>query len=296
MGEKPAGGTDEHGRFSHTTRFGDDCTGKHPAEPACYDSPVIKKESNMDKGISRALVILGLLLAVGMSSAALIMGLQVRHIGSGKQSITVKGLAEKPVKADRAEWSISFGVTGKTLPETLKNLRATRPTLDDFLSKQGFSAEEISSDGENISPNMVEEENAAGQMRSVQHGYAGNQTLTIKSRALDKIQAAATAIPDLLASGLPISSSSPSYLVSQLEEVKMSLIADATRNAQLRANEFASTGGISLGKMRSASQGAFYILAPGASVDSAEYGGTYDKRTIDKTARVVVTIEYNIEN
>ncbi|MFZ2268514.1 MAG: SIMPL domain-containing protein [Azonexus sp.] len=250
----------------------------------------------MDKGISRALVMLGLLLAVGMSTAALIMGLQVRHIGSGKQSITVKGLAEKPVKADRAEWSIRFDVTGKSLPETLKNLRETRPALDSFLKAQGFSADEISSSGENIGPNMVTEENAAGQMRSVQRGYAGSQALIVKSRALDKMQAAAAAIPDLLSSGLPISADDPNYLVSQLEEIKMSLIADATKNAQLRANEFASTGGVRLGNMRSASQGAFYILAPGASVDSAEYGGTYDKRSIDKMARVVVTIEYNIEN
>jgi len=250
----------------------------------------------VDKGISRALVMLGLLLALGMSAAALIMGLQLRHIGSAKQSITVKGLAEKPVKADSAEWSIRLDVLGKTLPEALKALRDTRPALDSFLKTQGFAAEEISAGAENIGPNMVMEETPAGHTRNVQRGYAANQTLTIKSRALDKMQAAAAAIPDLLSSGLSISAEDPNYLVSRLEEVKMSLIADATRNAQQRANEFASTGGVKLGNMRAASQGAFYILAPGAAVDSAEYGGTYDKRTIDKTARVVVTIEYNIEN
>jgi len=47
--------------------------------------------------------------------------------------------------------------------------------------------------------------------------------------------------------------------------------------------------------MLSASQGAFYILQPGASVEASEYGGAYDKSTIDKIARVVVTIEYNID-
>ncbi len=38
------------------------------------------------------------------------------------------------------------------------------------------------------------------------------------------------------------------------------------------------------------------LLAAGASTDVDDYGGTYDKSTIDKTARVVVTIEYQIEN
>lgn len=42
----------------------------------------------------------------------------------------------------------------------------------------------------------------------------------------------------------------------------------------------------------------FYILPTGASteVDDYGYGGTYDKGTIDKIARVVVTIEYGIEH
>jgi len=44
---------------------------------------------------SKALVILGVLLALGMSSGAFILGIQAKQIGAGKQSISVKGLAEK---------------------------------------------------------------------------------------------------------------------------------------------------------------------------------------------------------
>jgi len=90
----------------------------------------------------------------------------------------------------------------------------------------------------------------------------------------------------------------PAFLVSNLEDIKMSLIGAATQNAQRRADEFAKNGNVTVGAMRSASQGAFYILPAGASVDSSDYGygGTYDKTTIAKTARVVVTIDYNIEH
>ena len=48
------------------------------------------------------------------------------------------------------------------------------------------------------------------------------------------------------------------------------------------------------GTMRSASQGAFYILRTGDSMDSSDCGGSYDRTTVDKTARVVVTVEYNV--
>ena len=62
-----------------------------------------------------------------------------------------------------------------------------------------------------------------------------------------------------------------------------------------RAEEFAKNGGVKAGRLRSASQGAFFILAPGGSADDSDYGGTYDKTTVKKIARVVVTIEYAIE-
>lgn len=58
--------------------------------------------------------------------------------------------------------------------------------------------------------------------------------------------------------GLALEVGNPEYLVGTLEKVKMSLIADATRNAHDRATEFARSGEASVGAMRSASQGALH--------------------------------------
>ena len=71
----------------------------------------------------------------------------------------------------------------------------------------------------------------------------------------------------------------------------MSLIAAAMQNSRLRAGEFAKNGDVKVGPMRSASQGAFYILPASANSDVSDWGGTYDKTTIDKIARVVVTVD-----
>lgn len=75
----------------------------------------------------------------------------------------------------------------------------------------------------------------------------------------------------------------------------MSLIAAATENARRRAEEFIKSGKARLGSIRSASQGAFYILADTTDARADDYGGVYDKSTVDKVARVVVTVEFNIE-
>ena len=64
--------------------------------------------------------------------------------------------------------------------------------------------------------------------------------------------------------------------------------------AKTRADEFAKNGDAKVGTMRSASQGTFDILpANGSAEDSI--GGVYDKSTVKKIARVVVTIEYNTQ-
>ena len=50
-----------------------------------------------------------------------------------------------------------------------------------------------------------------------------------------------------------------------------------------------------MGAMRSASQGSFNIYADTGSSEDDEYGGSYDKSTVGKQVRLVVTIEYGIE-
>jgi len=241
-----------------------------------------------------ALIAFGVLLAVGMCIAAFILGTQVRNVGSGRQTISVKGLAEKAVKADHAEWQIGLQARGRTFAEALSNLRAVRPKLDAFIAQQGFGAETLSAGEEQVEPSYIEQDRPNLPPRKVQDGYQAQQTLSIRTNDLNKIAAANKAALEFKAAGNPISYSIPSYLISNLEEVKMSLIAAATQNAQTRAEEFVKNGNARIGAMRSASQGAFYILRAGDSVDTSDYGGTYDRSTVDKTARVVVTVEYNL--
>jgi hypothetical protein len=248
----------------------------------------------MNNDLPRALVIVGVVLALGMSAAAFIFGVQAKQIGAGKQSIVVKGLSEKAVTADLAEWSVITAVEGATFADALKKLRATLPATKQFLVEQGFAAESLSEQSENITPNMVEEEGREGRMRYVQKGFRATQSVSIATQELAKVVAANKALVQFQADGHPVSAANPRYMVSNLEEVKMSLIGAATQNAQRRAEEFAKNGNAKVGVMRYASQGAFYILPAGVSSEVDDYGGTYDKTTIDKIARVVVTIEYNI--
>jgi len=235
---------------------------------------------------------LGISIALGLVISSGIVSYTISRISSNKQSVVVKGLAEKPVSADRARWEIIVRGSGKTLPEAFAALRANRPVVQTFFREQGFADEQVEIGRETFEPQYrVDKE---GRPTRDIAEYIASQNLLLASNEVKRVEKAVGQIVSLQEKGLSLEVMNPEYLVSTLEGVKMSLIGDATRNAHDRASEFAKTGEARVGSMKSANQGAFYILpAQGGSNDS-EYGGTYDKSTIDKVARVVVTVEYGL--
>jgi len=166
--------------------------------------------------------------------------------------------------------------------------------LQSFFVEHGFKAADMQLGNKSSQPYYEEVNMGEGRINRESKGYMALQSLVIASRDIKKIEQAAKEAYLLDEKGIAIEQK-PEYLVSNLEEIKMSLIANATKNAYSRANAFAKVGGVKVGMMRSASQGAFYILPQSGSDDDSDYGGVYDKATINKIARVVVTINYAIE-
>ena len=82
----------------------------------------------------------------------------------------------------------------------------------------------------------------------------------------------------------------PSYVYTQLNEIKPSMIAEATRNARKSAEQFAADSGSRIGKIRRARQGVFVVLPrdPAPGIDEGSQ--------LDKTLRVVSTIDYYLED
>ena len=246
------------------------------------------------EGKSKTILFAAFILSAGLVLGAFFLGSQTKQIGSGRATVSVKGLAQKPIKADFAEWTVWAGAKGKTFAEALQNLRKEKAALDKFLEKQGFVSQVRKDLNETVDPHYVNEERNDRTVQ-VQDGYEATQAIVISTQDINLVGKASAAVLDYIASGADVGHGPPNYLVSNLEDIKMSLISSATENAYARAREFIKHGDSQLGSMRSASQGAFYILSDSADSDTSDYGGTYDKTTVNKIARVVVTIEFNLK-
>jgi uncharacterized protein len=244
----------------------------------------------------RAAAVIGALIAIGLAAAAWLHGWQLRQSRLPGQTISVKGLAEKPIAADSAEWRLTVNVKRKTAAEAIEVLRVERAAVIAFLTQAGFTGAAVTLASESVDESFDERRGAGGDTIRVPDGFLATQAITVTSKDVAAVEQTYRSSVKLKVDGRAVAISPPGYLVSTLEDVKMSLIGAATQNAQKRAAEFASQGGVKVGPMRSASQGAFYILPPSnAGKSPDDYGGAYDKTTIPKIARVVVTIDYSIE-
>ena len=248
-----------------------------------------------DNKNSLPLIIFGIILALGLIAAAFVLGTQFKNL---KQSgtITVKGLAEAPYKANLAQIQMGVSAWGQDYAGALANGKNDFKALQQFVASKGFS---VSS--QNVTPISVEPYNEdyvdeQGQTRTRQNGYKATQTLSISSQELNKITNMLAQVQNYRISHESVTFEKPQYLLNDLEKIKHDLIAKATDDANKRAEEFAKTGHAKVGVMRSASQGSFNILdAHNPDTDDSDYGGTYDRDGVDKLVRLVVTIDYAIE-
>ena len=248
-----------------------------------------------DNKNSLPLIIFCIILALGLIAAAFVLGTQFKNL---KQSgtITVKGLAEAPYKANLAQIQMGVSAWGQDYAGALANGKNDFKALQQFVASKGFS---VSS--QNVTPISVEPYNEdyvdeQGQTRTRQNGYKATQTLSISSQELNKITNILVKVKNYRISHESVTFEKPQYLLNDLEKIKHDLIAKATDDANKRAEEFAKTGHAKVGVMRSASQGSFNILdAHNPDTDDSDYGGTYDKDGVDKLVRLVVTIDYAIE-
>lgn len=237
------------------------------------------------------LFLLGAALAFGVLGASDRLGTALRTMRQDN-TISVKGVAEMDLTSDRGSWTGTVRARAATLPEAYTRLEHAMTALRAFVIQSGIPNDTITIGSVTISRVMKRDEK--GNETNDIEAYALTQGLGFTSPNVQVVRQVANDATALIKQGVEVESSSPVFKVSTLEDAKLRLLEQATTNAYERAKTLARGSGNSVGKLANASQGTFQILARG-STSSNEWGGEYDTSTIDKIARVVVTLDYTVE-
>ena len=234
---------------------------------------------------------LGATLALGVVLSSQSIGNAIVRIKMQDAPIQVKGVAEIEVVSDRATWRGTVRARAKTLSQAFEILETGTNKLRAMLVAHEFKAEEINAC--EVDTTIVFAKNSKAENTNVIESYVLSQGTTVRTMNVVSVRDLAFRATDLIKEGVEIDSGAPSYYVSVLESIKLTLLEKATENGYERASLLARGSKSEVGGLISASQGVFQIV-PVGSTDISDYGVS-DTSTINKTVKAVVTLAYQIE-
>lgn len=224
-----------------------------------------------------------LLLAVGIAVGGYFISQTLYRSKVALNTADVKGLAERRVEADTSYWSIQYAVAGKEkseIPELYEKSEADQKKIISLLKESGFSENEIKPGVISYLNEEFRDENQ--KLVEEKHYLVGEiEVQTQKVRLVSDVR---SKLNTLIAQGLDIRNNPPAYHFTKLNDIKPEMLKEATTNARIAANEFATNAGVKVGGIRSARQGGFVIKDVGEN-----YG---DTNKIEKDVRVVTNVTF----
>jgi len=230
-------------------------------------------------------MIAGLFLAAGLVLSAMLATSAWLKI-KNSQFITVKGSAQSNVESDLAIWSGNFTAEAETLLDAQHEIQANRQMVEKFLAGVGVTNAVFAPI--NIEELMAARKSADEFVSKRTVGYRLSQIVSVEStnvELLDKLDAT-----PLLEQGLIFTVAPTQFIYSKSGEAKIEMLAEAAKDARVRAEQIASQGERAVAQLNDASQGIFQIT-PLHSV-STSWEGVSDTTSRQKTITAVVTATF----
>lgn len=227
-----------------------------------------------------ARIVPALLIAVSVVVLGICIKAGIDNIAFRDREVTVKGLAEREVKADLVTWPISYSVAGNDLGSMYERVNANNATIIKFLTSNGIARDEISVNP----PDTYNAESNQYRSSNFNYNYSVSCTVTVTTRNVDKVRELLNRQSELLKEGIAFSNSYINYQFTGLNKIKPEMIGEATKAARAAAAQFAADSESSVGKIKNATQGQF-------SIEDSDSSTPYLKKV-----RVVSTIVYYLED
>lgn len=227
-----------------------------------------------------------LTLALGTLLLGVFVYLGLRTFADRDRAVSVRGLAEREVRADHVIWPIVYKTTGNNLQNLYADINTSSSLIETFLVQNGMEKSDISI----AAPKIVDRwaETYASSEATKMDRYNVTTVITVSTSKVEQARRLMSRMGELLKQGIAISAgdydSQVQYEFTSLNKIKPEMIAEATRNAREAAKKFASDSKSKLGKIKNASQGLF-------SIENRDQYTPYIMNV-----RVVTSVDYFLEN
>ncbi|HEY0964346.1 MAG TPA: SIMPL domain-containing protein [Candidatus Paceibacterota bacterium] len=238
---------------------------------------------------STPLVFASVILGLAIIICAAIAGYTAYEIKASADVIEVTGSAKIPVKADFARWTLTLETrTGMNDQQTgYTRLDGAGDKILSYLREQGL--ETFETPAPMTMPVFVYPQNA----EPYQTGYTVTKMIIVSSDDIEKLAGLAQNIEPLVGQDYNVTSNGLELTYRNLPETRVSLLSDAIKDAEARAESIAKESGREVGALRSATGGVVQVL-PEGGVEVSDYG-SYDTQSVNKEVMVTVRATFSLD-
>ncbi|MGB5646899.1 SIMPL domain-containing protein [Muriicola sp.] len=234
-----------------------------------------------------------IIFGISIVLAAYFLGAAYKDRANPPQVISVTGLGTENFISDLIVWEGYFTAFNTDLKTAFEQVNRDKEIVRTYLVSKGIPSDNIIFNSVQTLEQRDNKYDNGNYVGSIFRGYSLTQSVNIESKDVLLIEQVSREITELLNKGVQFTSSPPRYYYTQLADLKVKMIAQATEDARLRAENIAENAGGSLGDLISAQMGVFQIT--GQNSDEAfSWGGVYNTSSKNKTASITMRLDYKV--
>ncbi|ADV67661.1 SIMPL domain-containing protein [Deinococcus maricopensis] len=231
-------------------------------------------------------------LALALAGAAVFTVAAVRDARRANDEITVTGSAKRSITSDNAMVRLTVSNTGFTAREAYPTVQGDARRVLSFLSAQGVPDAEVTRVPLRTESGTYTETLPDG--RKVERATVTlTRSFEVQSANVARVVAVSQGVGSLIEEGVAVQVDPVQYLYTRLADVRIRLLADATRDARERAQAIAEASGAHVGAVRSARMGVFQIT-PKNTTQADDYG-SFDTTSREKDVTAVVGVTFAVQ-
>ena len=247
-------------------------------------------------------IIIPTILSFGLIISSALISNAMNKANKDENRITVKGVSERRIKADKALINIVISEKSENIDELKSSISEKEKLATDLIKNLKISEEDYSIGNLRIQPNYAENSSNTKQQINVNSAtvmpnskisdYDGIETISIVTKNIDKAEEFFEKLSELKLQSNNIQIDKPEYFITNIEKYKKDMVLDASRNAEVRAIEMLKVNNNEIGGVKNISQGQFEVLEDTEDVKKINEN---ESNQIYKKMRVVVTATYLIK-
>jgi Uncharacterized protein conserved in bacteria len=237
---------------------------------------------------TRFIWLAAMILALGLLASTSVATYGLVKIKTQANTITVTGSAKKQIKSDYVTWKGTFSRQSSDLSEAYSKLEEDLDKVKVYLKHEGLTESDytVSSINTQVNYKMLPNGYASSEVES----YRLYQDIDLRSGDIDRITKISRESTKLIQDGVQFQSMAPMYFYTKIADLKVDMLALATKDARNRAQKIAENAGAKIVSLKSAKMGVFQIT-PINSNDVSDYG-INDTSSIEKEIMSVVNCTF----